>query len=90
MANASKDENNVSTLLGTLSTDGSTLVLVKANASTHGISVSDASIGSDSGPTNAPRDANNVPAMMAVSRTDGVTPVVVYANSSGQLLIDSN
>lgn len=90
MANASRDENNVPTLLGTLNTDGATLVKVQANATSHGISVSDASTGSNNGPTNAPRDQNNVTGIMAVSSADGTTPVVIYANSSGQLLIDSN
>ncbi len=89
MANASKDENSVSTLLGTLNTNGTTLVRIKANATTHALSIDDNTTGTDHGPVNAPRDENNVPALLAVSSADGVTPVVVYADSSGKLLVDS-
>ncbi len=90
MSNASRDENNVPTLLGALSTNGTTLVPVQVNATLHALSVEDNTTGSDHGPTNAPRDQNNVPALMAVSSDDGVTPVVVYADADGNLLIDSN
>ncbi len=90
MANASRDENSVPTLLGALSTNGTTLVRVKVNASNHALKVADGSTGTDHGPVNAPRDENSVPALMAVSSVDGVTPVVVYADSSGNLLVDSN
>lgn len=89
MANASRDENGVPTLLGALESNGTTLVKIKAIESTHTLSVSDGSTGSDFGPTNAPRDENNVPALLAVSSADGVTPVVVYADSSGNLLVQS-
>lgn len=90
MSNAARDENNVPTLIGTLNTDGSTIVKIEADPSNHGLSVNDASTGSDNGPANAPRDENMVPALIAVSSVDGVTPVVVYADSDGNLLIDSN
>lgn len=89
MANASRDENNVPTLLAGLETDGVTLVPIKVNSSNHGIMCSEGTTGTDHGPTNAPRDSNFVPALMAVSSTDGVTPVVVYATSDGQLLVDN-
>lgn len=90
MANAPRDNNFVPTLLATLNTDGATLIPVKADATTHGLSVDDASTGSDNGPTVAPRDENFIPALTAVSSADGVTPIVVYANSDGKLLVDSN
>jgi hypothetical protein len=89
MANASRDENGVHTIIGTLDTDGRTLVRIKADSTSHGIYTSDGTTGSDNGPTNAPRDENDIPAFMAVSSTDGRTPVVVYANSSGQILVKS-
>lgn len=89
MANASKDENGVSTLLGTLNSDGRTTIRVQVNASTHSLKVDDNTTGSDNGPTNAPKDQNNVPALLAVSSADGITPVVVYADSSGNLLVKS-
>lgn len=90
MAQASRDENNVPTLLGALSTNGRTLVPVKADPTTHVLSTDDNTTGSDFGPQNAPRDENSVPVLMAVSSADGVTPVVVYADATGKLLINSN
>lgn len=90
MANASRDQNDVPTMLGVLDSDGDTLVRIKIEPVTHAIKADDASTGTDRGPTIAPRDENFIPALLAVSSVDGVTPVVVYANSDGELLIDSN
>jgi len=90
MANAERDQNFVPTLIVALSTNGTTIVRVKADASSHGLMVSDAATGSDHGPVNALRDDNFVPTLLAVSSLDGVTPVVVYADSSGNLLVDSS
>jgi len=91
MANAKKDNNGISTLLGVLDTNGSTLVRVKVNASSNNaLQVSNGSTGTDRGPSIAPRDENFVPALIAVSSVDGVTPVVVYADTNGKLLINSN
>ncbi len=89
MANASRDGNNVPTLLAS-GTDGSSIVRVKVNATNHSLKVDDNTTGSDNGPTNALRDENSVPVLMAVSSVDGVTPVAVYADADGNLLIDSN
>lgn len=88
MANASRDDNNVPTLLGTLNSDGSTLVKITVNPTTHSLGAVNGTAGTDLGPVNAPRDQNNVPALIAVSSVDGVTPVVVYADSQGRILID--
>lgn len=90
MENASRDQNNVPTLLGALETDGTTTVRVKTDVSTHALAVQDASTGTDHGTQNAKRDENNIAVLMAVSSTDGVTPVEVYASVDGSLLIDSN
>ncbi len=89
MANASRDDNFVPTLLGTLNTTGLSVVKVKANATNHGLKVVDDTTGTDHGPVNALRDENFVTALMGVSSADGITPVSVYADSSGNLLIDS-
>lgn len=89
MANASRDENTVPTLLAGLESDGVTLVKVEVNPTSHSLKVDDDTTGSDFGPDDAPRDQNFVPALMAVSSADGVTPVVVYATATGELLIDS-
>lgn len=90
MSNASRDSNNVATLLGALSTDGITPTKVEANPSTHALSVDDNNTGTDHGVANAVRDENFIPVLLAVSSADGVTPVEVYADSDGKLLIDSN
>lgn len=89
MSNASRDENRVTTLLGTLNTDGETVVAVKADESNHGLLIDMGSTGSDLGGENAIRDANRVPVLLAVSADDGVTPVPVYADSDGKILIDN-
>ncbi len=89
MENASRDENSVATILGTLNTTGASTVRIKVNASTHALKVSDGTSGTDYGPKNALRDENDIPAVMAVSSADGVTPVSVYTDSNGNLLIQS-
>lgn len=89
MAQASRDQNNVPTLLGALSTDGITPTKVKADPTSHALKVDDNTTGTDHGRNVAVRDQNFVPVLMAVSSVDGVTPVEVYADSSGNLLIDS-
>lgn len=89
MSNAARDDNFVPTITAALNTNGTTVTRIKANSSTHALSVSDGSSGTDHGPTNDLRDENFVPCLLAVSSVDGVTPVVVYANSSNQLLIQS-
>lgn len=89
MANASRDENEVTTLLGALQSDGVTIVPVTADPTSHSLSVDDNTTGTDFGVPNAPRDENHIPVLVAVSSADGVTPVIVYATSDGKLLIDS-
>lgn len=90
MTNAKRDENNTTTLIAGLNTDGVTIVRVCADPSTHSLCVEDNTTGNDYGPSIAKRDENFVPVLLAVSSVDGVTPVVVYADSNGNLLIDSN
>lgn len=100
MANASRDENNVPTLLAALDTDGITPTKVKANPTNHGLEVADGTTGSDYGVQNAVRDQNFVPVLLAVASEtitvggidyiEGVTPVEVYADSDGNLLVDSS
>lgn len=89
MPNASRDENNIPTLLGVEDTDIVPTPIL-ADPVTHSLSVENSSTGTDNGRTNALKDENGVPSLLGVSRDDGVTPVPIYANDSGQLLIDSN
>lgn len=70
-------------------TDGATLINVEADPSTHALSTSNGTSGSDNGPTTSLHDSNHVPILMAVSNVDGKTPVAIYADSSGDLLVKS-
>ncbi len=101
MAQASRDGNNVPTLLGASSSDGITPVRIKVNPVNHALVIDDASSGTDHGVANAVRDQNFVPVLLAVSSTtatvgginyiQGVTPVEVYGvAATGALLVDSN
>lgn len=87
--NANKDDNSVSTIIAVLDTDGTTIVPIEADPSSHRLAVADGSGGSDNGPENANKDENGVSTFLAVSNVDGVTPVAVYADSNGKLLIQS-
>ncbi len=89
MANASKDDNKVPTMLGLLNTDGITPTRIRANASSHALMVDDNTTGSDAGSNPTKRDDNGEPTLMAVSSADGSTPVALYVNSSGELLVKS-
>jgi len=88
MANASRDNNNIPVKLALLNTDGSTLVPVQANPSTHSLKYDDGVTGSDNG-GHISRDENFVTTMCAVSSSDGTTLVPLYATSAGKLLIKS-
>lgn len=100
MANASRDQNNVPTLICASSSDGTTPIKVKADTTNHGLKVDDNTTGTDHGVQNAVRDENFVPVLLAVSSQtitvggidyiQGVTPVEVYADTNGSLLIDSS
>lgn len=90
MAQASRDDNNIPTLIAPLDSDGVTIVRVKCNPITHGLSVADGTTGTDFSGDTAIRDENFVPVLLAVSEVDGVTPVPVYVDVNGNLLVDSN
>lgn len=85
---AERDDNNVPTLIGVLNTDGSTVMQIKANPTTHSLAVNNGTTGTDQGPDHALRDENFVPTQLAVSSSDGVTLVPLYVDSDGRLLID--
>jgi hypothetical protein len=89
MANALKDGNGVNSMTAVLNTNGTTIVRIKVDGTTHALKVDDGATGSDNGPTRALRDENSVPTLLAVSNVDGVTIVPLYADSSGNLLIQS-
>lgn len=83
------DSNNVRALGCALNSDGTTVVAVLANPTTHALKVSNGTTGSDNGVASAVRDSNFRPVLMATSSADGTTPVEVYADSSGNLLVKS-
>lgn len=88
--NASRDQNSVRALIAASSSDGTTVIRVSADPTTHHLQVVDAATGTDHGRAVAYRDENHVPVLMAVSSSDGVTPIEVYADATtGQLLVDS-
>lgn len=84
-----RDNNRVTTLLGTLNSDGSTVVSVGVNPTNHGLKVDDNTTGSSFTASSAQRDANRVTALWGTSSIDGVTPVYIATDSTGKLLIDS-
>lgn len=84
-----RDANRIPTLLGTLNTNGSTVISLTVDPVTHRLKTSDGITGSDFSYLNAQRDANNVPAILGVKSDDGTTPIPPYVNSSGALLTKS-
>ena len=90
MANAVRDNNQITTMLGTSNIDGSTPIPIYANPNNHGILGDDGATGSDLSGDNATRDDNCIPVLLAVSSDDGITPVAVYTDpATGELLIQS-
>lgn len=85
-----RDNNYVPALLGTLNTDGNTVVAVKVNPSNNSLKVVDNTTGSSFTSTTSQRDANRVTSIWATSSADGITPIYVATDSNGNLLIDSN
>lgn len=84
------DENRIPGIKAVLNTDGSTVVNIKSNATYSSLMTTNATTGSDNGPTIALRDTDRRTTLVAVSAVDGVTPVVLYTDSNGKLLINSN
>lgn len=85
MAQASRDQNSVPSLLGASSADGVTPVAIFADPITHELVIG---MGNGNHPAKsiAARDQNFVSTLIAVSSADGVTPVAVYANPSTNAL----
>jgi hypothetical protein len=85
---AQRDQNNITSILGILDTNGQTVMAVKANPTTKSLAVNNNTTGTDQGPDRALRDENFVPTMLAVSNADGETLVPLYVDADGKLLID--
>lgn len=89
MGKASRDENQVTSILAKWRNDGITPLPILANPSTHAMMIDLGTTGSDLGDDNAAKDPNFVSSMLAVSKTDGSTVVPLFATSGGNLLIDN-
>lgn len=89
MANASRDQNFVTSILAVLDSDGKTVVPIRANPANNKLKALDNTTGSDQGPVNAVRDGNFVTSWIGVSNLDFTTPTVIYGDVNGNLLVDS-
>lgn len=86
---ASRDENNVTTLIALSNLDGFTPIRVKAKNGNLRVNIGSA--GSDNGGGNiASRDENQVTVLIAASSVDGITPVQIYTTPDGRLLLDNS
>lgn len=86
----SLDANRQQMIMGTLNTDGRTVVAIKVNPSNHALKADDNTTGSSFSVLTNQRDANRKTTLWAVSSADGVTPIYIATDSSGNLLIDSS
>ena len=86
------DENSRTTILGTLDSDGISIVQVKANPVNHALKISDGTTGVDNGNNNgvANLDHNSRPVWTALYSAEDGTLVEVYADVNGNLLVNSN
>ena len=84
-----RDANQVPVDSGVSSTDGETVVPIKADPSNGALKVQ--SNGADTTPpTNAKRNGNRVTTMVALSSVDEVTPVPIAVNElTGAILIST-
>lgn len=90
MTDAKRDNNQITTILGASSADGSTPVPIQVNPTSHSIKTDVGTTGTDLSGDDASRDNNGVPVMIGVSSSDGITPVPVYASPTGALLLKLN
>ena len=90
MANAVKDNNNVSSVMAVSNADGTTTIPLSADPTNHTLDVVNGTTGSSLTGQNALRDSNYVTTLIAVSSADGSTPVPLYIDpATKQLLIKS-
>lgn len=79
-------------MAGILNTDGVTIKPITASPSNHGVSMSDATGGTDQGDNNgnALEDDNSVSVLLAESSAGDGTFVELYVTSTGMLLVNSS
>jgi hypothetical protein len=86
---AVRDENFVTSATAVLDANGTTIVTLAVNPTTHALKVVDGTTGSDLGPNRALRDENFVTTIIGVSSADFHTPVPAYADANHNLMVDS-
>jgi len=88
MTNAKRDQNYVTTRLGVLFTDGTTLVPIAIDPSTGSIQLNTSSQVSQEilNMVKANKDDNYVTAMKGVSSEDGDVVLPIFVDSSGAIL----
>ena len=91
MANAGHDQNTRPTIICASQTDGTTIVQIQADPSTHVLKVSDNTTGSDNGNNNgnAMEDENSVSVWTALSSANDGSIIEVYGLNNA-VLINSN
>lgn len=86
MANAKRDQNRTTTFIGLSNADGSTILNVYANPTSHGIKLLDDTTGTDYG-DDIIIDGNYIPVSFAVSSSDGKTLIPIYIDLSTNSLL---
>ena len=89
MSTAALDANSNQTMTALLNTNGTTVTRIKANPTTHALSIQDGTTGSDNGGNHAFFDDNQRTTLFAESSNGDGTLVALYADSNGKLLVDS-
>lgn len=92
MANAPLDQNNRPAIICASKNNGTTIVPIQINPSTHGVMIEDAHTGSDNGNNqgNAMLDENTKPVWIALSSAGNGAIIEVYGNpTTGAILVDS-
>lgn len=92
MTNAGRDQNNRPTLICASKLDGTTIVPILANPTSHGILYDDGATGADNGNNgnNAMMDENMVSVATALSSDGSGRIIEVYGDvSNGKVLIKS-
>lgn len=84
-----RDNNGVPAILGTLDSDGVTVVPIQVNPVNHAVKFQNGDSGTSFNSTTAQRDDNRVTALWGVSSADGVTPIYIAVNSDGKILTKS-
>ena len=89
MSNAAIDSNSKQTITARLNTDGITPTRIRANPSTHAMSVVNGTTGTAPANNWSATDENGRTTMFAVSSSDPTVLVALQCDSTGHLFIKS-